>query len=40
VKSYDEAVKATNTVAIDGRSKIVLPVTKIYSHDVGVTAAQ
>ena len=39
VKSYDQAVKATNTVAVDGRSKIVLPVTKIYSQDVG-TAAQ
>jgi len=30
VKSYDLAVKATNTVFLDGRSKIVLPVTKVY----------
>jgi putative CocE/NonD family hydrolase len=28
VKSYDHAVKATNTVVLDGRSKIVLPVIK------------
>jgi putative CocE/NonD family hydrolase len=33
VKSYDQAVKATNTVVLDGRSKIVLPVTKIYSRE-------
>jgi uncharacterized protein len=34
VKSYDQAVKATNTVVLDGRSKIVLPVTKIYPRQV------
>jgi hypothetical protein len=39
VKSYDQAVKATNTVALDGRSKIVLPVTKIYSRQVSGAAA-
>jgi uncharacterized protein len=40
VRSYDQAVKATNTVMVDGRSKIVLPVTKIYSREVGGAAAQ
>lgn len=40
VKSYDQAVKATNTVALDGRSKIVLPVTKIYSRQVSGAATQ
>jgi hypothetical protein len=25
---------------LDGRSKIVLPVTKIYSHEAGGAAAQ
>jgi len=38
VKSYDQAVKATNTVMLDGRSKIVLPVTKIYSGQVSQAA--
>jgi predicted acyl esterase len=28
VKSYEQAVKATNTVFLDGRSRLVLPVTK------------
>jgi predicted acyl esterase len=28
VKSYDQAVKATNTVFLDGRSRLVLPVMK------------
>lgn len=37
VKSYDLAVKATNTIYLDGTSKIVLPVTKIYG--AGVSAA-
>ena len=36
VKSYDEAVKATNTVVLDGRSKIVLPVTKVYAGEKSV----
>jgi predicted acyl esterase len=27
LKSYDQAVKATNTIVLDGRSKIILPVT-------------
>jgi len=40
VKSYDQAVKATNTVALDGRSKIVLPVTKIYSRQLNVAATR
>jgi uncharacterized protein len=40
VRSYDQAVKATNTVVVDGRSKIVLPVTKIYSREAGGAAAQ
>jgi putative CocE/NonD family hydrolase len=40
VKSYDQAVKATNTLALDGRSKIVLPVTKIYSRQVSGAATQ
>src|SRR5580692_2389680 len=40
VKSYDQAVKATNTVVVDGRSRIVLPVTKIYSREIGGAAAQ
>jgi uncharacterized protein len=40
VKSYDQAVKATNTVALDGRSRIVLPVTKIYSGQLSRAAAQ
>ena len=31
VKSYDQAVKATNTIVLDGRSRLVLPVTKTYS---------
>jgi len=39
VKSYDQAVKATNTVVLDGRSKIVLPVTKVYGKE-GNTAAR
>ena len=30
VKSYDQAVKATNTIVLDGRSKLVVPVTKVY----------
>jgi predicted acyl esterase len=30
VKSYDLAVKANNTVFLDGRSRLVLPVTKVY----------
>ena len=36
VKSYDQAVKATNTVMLDGRSKIVLPV--ISTKDVSTAA--
>ncbi len=40
VKSYDQAVKATNTVFIDGRSKLVLPVTKIYPKESTSTAAR
>ncbi len=39
VKSYDQAVKATNTVFIDGRSRLVLPVTKIY-RELTNTAAR
>jgi predicted acyl esterase len=31
VKSYDQALKATNTIVLDGRSRLVLPVTKTYS---------
>lgn len=38
VKSYDQGAKATNTVFLDGRSRVVLPVTKIYSHEA--TGAQ
>ncbi len=38
VKSYDQAVKATNTVMLDGRSKIVLPVAKVYSKDASTAA--
>ena len=38
VKSYDQAVKATNTVYLDGRSKIVLPVTKLYTREVSGAA--
>jgi uncharacterized protein len=34
VKSYDQAVKATNTVFVDGRSRLVLPVTKTYAREV------
>jgi predicted acyl esterase len=30
LKNYEGAVKATNTVFLDGRSRIVLPVTTIY----------
>ena len=40
VKSYDQAVKAKNTVYLDGRSRIVLPVTKIYNREVSVAAAR
>jgi len=40
VKSYDQGVKATNTVYLDGRSKIVLPVTKIYSSEATGAAAR
>ena len=32
VKSYDQAVKATNTVFLDGRSKLILPVSKVYTN--------
>jgi len=38
VKNYDQAVKATNTVVLDGRSKIVLPVTKVYPRESGTAA--
>ncbi|MBZ5608593.1 MAG: CocE/NonD family hydrolase [Acidobacteriia bacterium] len=38
VKSYDEAVKATNTVVLDGRSKIILPVTKVYPGEKSVAS--
>jgi predicted acyl esterase len=31
LKSYDQSVKATNTVFVDGRSRLVLPVTKTYA---------
>ncbi len=34
LKSYDQAVKANNTVLLDGRSKIVLPVTKTYAREI------
>jgi predicted acyl esterase len=34
VKSYDQAVKATNTVVFDGRSRLILPVTKSYAREV------
>jgi hypothetical protein len=40
VKSYDLGVKATNTVYLDGRSKIVLPVTKVYGREASAAAAQ
>jgi len=40
VKSYDQAVKATNTVMLDGRSKIVLPVTKVYNQTTSAAAAR
>jgi predicted acyl esterase len=40
VTSYDLGVKATNTVYLDGRSKIVLPVTKIYAGGVSAAAAR
>ncbi len=40
VKSYDLAVKAKNTVYLDGRSKIVLPVTKVYGWNHGKPAAR
>lgn len=40
VKSYDQAVQATNTVFLDGRSKITLPVTKIYPKEVSGAASQ
>ncbi len=33
LKSYDQAVKATNTIVLDGRSRLILPVTKTYSHE-------
>ena len=39
VTSYDQALKATNTVVLDGRSKIVLPVTKIYLHEAGAACS-
>ncbi len=32
VKSYDLAVKASNTIYLDGRSKLILPVTKVYKE--------
>jgi hypothetical protein len=38
--SYDQAVKATNTVFLDGRSRVVLPVTKIYPPRQGSGAGQ
>jgi hypothetical protein len=40
VKSYDQAVKATNTVYLDGRSKIVLPVTKVHGREASGAAAR
>jgi predicted acyl esterase len=40
VKSYDQSVKATNTVILDGRSKIVLPVTKVYTQAATTAAAR
>jgi predicted acyl esterase len=40
VKSYDQAVKATNTVYLDGRSKIVLPVTKMHGREASGAAAR
>jgi predicted acyl esterase len=40
VKSYDQAVKATNTVYLDGRSRIVLPVAKVQSREVSAAAAR
>jgi hypothetical protein len=33
LKSYDQAVKANNTIVLDGRSKLVLPVTKTYASE-------
>jgi hypothetical protein len=36
LKSYDEAVKATNTLVLDGRSKLILPVTKTYTPETNV----
>jgi len=38
VKSYDQGVKATNTLTLDGRSRIVLPVMK--SKETTSTAAR
>jgi predicted acyl esterase len=29
--SYDQSVSATNTVVLDGQSRVILPVTKIYT---------
>lgn len=40
VKSYDQGVKANNTVYLDGRSRVILPVTKIYTHEVSSGAAR
>jgi uncharacterized protein len=36
LKSYDQAVKATNTLVLDGRSKLILPVTKTYTRETNV----
>lgn len=38
LKSYDLAVKATNTVVLDGRSRVLLPVTPTYAREA--SAAQ
>jgi putative CocE/NonD family hydrolase len=39
LKSYDQAVRATNTVFLDGRSRLVLPVMKAEPKGTGGAAA-
>jgi len=38
--SYDQSVKATNTIVLDGRSRVVLPVTTIYPPRPRTSGAQ
>jgi len=33
VPSYDQSVKATNTVFLNGTSRMILPVAKVYSRE-------